>query len=531
MSAKRNEPRHPEALLSQFVCGNHHVSWRRAEHFLRMGRLLQPQEQGACARLLRDERHRGVDESILRCVLICGILEIGGRYDVGSTSEVVYPVRGGLEEWGYAASWFNRYNKVKTVPKVCENNIPVVITEGSNRCLVFLVETENKKKPPKSSLGDNRDVFLISENTRDFWIPVLMRQMTVVLDVLRPYSMIVGVSSERVRWNVGGCYEVDETLVMVFSYNEAFHRFAANPNCSVYSDLTDVEYESLLRLVETEKLLLVTSSLKGVSPLRQTPKTSYNPGVPENRLIFESSIQLENAGVGEKVVIIAVSRVDKFMTLVPKNENPAIPPQSLFVSLRTNASWVMRNEKTGRELRGREKVLSRPVEVASALFLVKGREGMMENEQGQGQGSVNESLSSMNESSSSINESSSSSEPSSKANTNTNTNGHSVNLKHPNAESKASSLTGDPLNLKKHEAISPASASAISSLNTSTLEESLLNLKLVYFHSNSSQPFHSDSDDFILSNLDIISFVIVFFPLCYFTIVLIATLFFSVSFH
>ena len=200
MSAKRNEPRHPEALLSQFVCGNHHVSWRRAEHFLRMGRLLQPQEQGACARLLRDERHRGVDESILRCVLICGILEIGGRYDVGSTSEVVYPVRGGMEEWGYAASWFNRYNKVKTVPKVCENNIPVVITEGSNRCLVFLVETENKKKPPKSSLGDNRDVFLISENTRDFWIPVLMRQMTVVLDVLRPYSMIVGVSSERGRF-------------------------------------------------------------------------------------------------------------------------------------------------------------------------------------------------------------------------------------------------------------------------------------------------------------------------------------------
>ena len=495
MSAKRNEPRHPEALLSQFVCGNHHVSWRRAKHFLRMGRLLQPQEQGACARLLRDERHRGVDESILRCVLICGVLEIGGRYDVGSTSEVVYPVRGGMEEWGYAASWFNRYNKVKTVPKVCENNIPVVVTEGSNRCLVFLVETENKKKPPKSALGDNRDVFLISENTRDFWIPVLMRQMTVVLDVLRPYSMIVGVSSERVRWNVGGCYEVDETLVMVFSYNEAFHRFAATQNCSVYSDLTDVEYESLLYLVETEKPLLVTSSLKGVSPLRQTPKTSYNPGVPENQLLFESSFQLENAGVGEKVVIIAVSRVDKFMI------------------------------RKGRELRGREKVLSRPVEVASALFLVKGREGMMENEQGQGQGQGN-----VNESLSSINESSSSSEPSSKVNTNTN--GHSVNSKHPNVESKASSLIGDPLNLTKHEAISPASASAISSLNTSTLEESLLHLKLVYFHSNSSQPFHSDNDDdVILSNLDIFSLVFVFFPLCYFTIVLIATLFFSVSFH
>ena len=148
----------------------------------------------------------------------------------------------------------------------------------------------------------------------------------------------------------------------------------------------------------------------------------------------------------------------------------------------------------------------------------------MENEQGQGQGQGN-----VNESLSSINESSSSSEPSSKVNTNTN--GHSVNSKHPNVESKASSLIGDPLNLTKHEAISPASASAISSLNTSTFEESLLHLKLVYFHSNSSQPFHSDSDENILSNLDIFSLVFVFFPLCYFTIVLIATLFFSVSFH
>ena len=485
-----------------------------------MGRLLQPQNQGTSARLLRDERHCGDNESIFRCVLRCGIPEIGGRYDVGSTSEVVYPVRGGMEEWGYAASWFNRYNQVKTVPNKCGNSIPVVITEGSNRCLVFLVETENKKKPPKSSLGDNRDVFLISNNTRDFWIPVLMRQMTVVLDVLRPYSMIVGVSSERIRWNVGGCYEVDETLVMIFSYSEAFHRFVANQNQSVYSDLTDFEYESLLHLVETEKPLLVTPSLKGVSPLRQTPKLSYNPGIPENQLIFESSIRLENVGVGEKVVIIAVSRVDLFMTRVPENENPAIPPQSLFVSLRTNGSWSMRNEKTGRELRGRGKVLSRPVEVASAMFGVKGREGNGKN----GEGNGKNGLSMASISSSFMNESSSSS---SSSNVNTNSNNLSVNSNHRISGWNASSSTGDHSNLKFQEEISPASA--ISSFNTTEFETSLLHLKLVYFHNNSSQPFHSN--DFILSNLDSISLVFVFFPLCYFTIVLIATLFLSVYFY
>ena len=461
---------------------------------------------------------------------------------MGSTSEVVYPVRGGMEEWGYAASWFNRYNQVKTVPNKCGNSIPVVITEGSNRCLVFLVETENKKKPPKSSLGDNRDVFLISNNTRDFWIPVLMRQITVVLDVLRPYSMIVGVSSERIRWNVGGCYEVDETLVMIFSYSEAFHRFVANQNQSVYSDLTDFEYESLLHLVETEKPLLVTPSLKGVSPLRQTPKLSYNPGIPENQLIFESSIRLENVGVGEKVVIIAVSRVDLFMTRVPENENPAIPPQSLFVSLRTNGIWSMRNEKTGRELRGRGKVLSRPVEIESAMFGVKGREGNGKNGEGNGKngegngknGLLMASISSsfMNESSSSSSSSSSSfmnesSSSSLSSNVNTNSNNLSVNSNHRISGWNASSSTGDHSNLKFQEEISPASA--ISSFNTTEFETSLLHLKLVYFHNNSSQPFHSN--DLILSNLDSISLVFVFFPLCYFTIVLIATLILSVYFY
>lgn len=433
---------------------------------------------------------------------------------MGSTNEVVYPVKGGMEEWGYAASWFNRYNKVPTVPSMCRNEVPVVITEGSNRCLVFLVETETKKKPPKATLGNNENVFLVSNKTRDFWIPVLMRQITVVLDVLRPYSMIVGVSSEKVRWNVGGCFEVDETFVMVFRYSEAFHRLAANQKSSVNSDLTDSEYDSLLRLVETEKPLLVTSVLKGVSPYRQTPKESYFPGVPENQLIFESSIELGNVDAGENVVIIAVSRVDKFMTRVPENENPIIPPQSLFVSLRTNASWIMRNEKSGRELRGREKVLSRPVEVSSAVFSMRGKRGNLDERKN---GSSKESLLNLNE-----NENWNDS--------NTQKNDSSTQKNDSNTQKNESGPTAAFLNSKLNDtnsfSFSPSSFSSISDFKTDNLTETSSPFKLVYFRSRSSQTVHFQ--DPIYSNLDSISLFFVFFPLLFFTFVLLASIFCSV---
>lgn len=138
---------------------------------------------------------------------------------------------------------------------------------------------------------------------------------------------------------------------------------------------------------------------------------------------------------------------------------------------------------------------------------------------------MNESSSSSSSSSSSLmNESSLSS---SSSNVNTNSNNLSVNSNHRISGWNASSSTGDHSNLKFQEEISPASA--ISSFNTTEFETSLLHLKLVYFHNNSSQPFHSN--DFILSNLDSISLVFVFFPLCYFTIVLIATLILSVYFY
>lgn len=472
---------------------------------------------------------------------------------MGSTNDVVYPVRGGMEEWGYAASWFNRYNKVKTVPIECENHIPVEVTEGSNRCLVLLVESEMKKKPSKSELGNNQDVFLVSNNTRDFWIPVLMRQLTVVLDVLRPYSILMGVSSKNVRWNVGGCYEVDETFVMIFRSNEAFHRYVSNAKNPVYSDLTDFEYDSLLHLVETEKPVFVSSSLNGVSSLRDTPKTSYNPGVPENQLIFETFVELDNMRMGKKVVIIAVSRVDQFMTRVPENENPSIPPQSLFVSLRTNGSWMMRNEKTGRELRGRGKVLSRPVEVLSDLLLMKQKDGNGEsgksvnqnelnqnelnhnqnetelnynqNESNHNQNESNHNQSELNQSE--LNQNQNETELDYNQNeSNHNQNETKMNGNESKSSQKYASFSLSDFNTKLNDLDSKLHSSNSSLPFPSDFNKSAMPLKLVYFHNNLNRT------DIILNHfinsLDVFSIFIVFFPLTFLIFLILASILFSV---
>ena len=456
---------------------------------------------------------------------------------MGSTNDVVYPVRGGMEEWGYAASWFNRYNKVKTVPIECENHIPVEVTEGSNRCLVLLVESEMKKKPSKSELGNNQDVFLVSNNTRDFWIPVLMRQLTVVLDVLRPYSILMGVSSKNVRWNVGGCYEVDETFVMIFRSNEAFHRYVSNAKNPVYSDLTDFEYDSLLHLVETEKPVFVSSSLNGVSSLRDTPKTSYNPGVPENQLIFETFVELDNMRMGEKVVIIAVSRVDQFMTRVPENENPSIPPQSLFVSLRTNGSWMMRNEKTGRELRGRGKVLSRPVEVLSDLLLMKQKDGNGESGKSVNQNELNQNESNQNETELNYNQNESNHNQNELNQNELNHNQNETELNHNQNETKMNqneskssqkyaSFSLSDSNTKLNDLNSKLHSSNSSLPFPSDFNKSAMPLKLVYFHNNLNRT------DIILNHfinsLDVLSIFIVFFPLTFLTFLVLASILFSV---
>ena len=275
---------------------------------------------------------------------------------MGSSNDVVYPVHGGMEEWGYAASWFNQHNPVHTVPAACEHNQSVVVTPTSHRCLTFLVAPTDIKPPVQKLLGDSARLFATPVPKEGQYVPIVMRQALALMEAVRPYSVISASSTANhtlsVRGLVGGCFEVDDTRIVAIPATPEIE--AIMDETYARGDLRDEEYALLLSAVRSP---LHSSSQTGVSPL-QNPLPSVDLSDDRNRLYFNATLPLPSGSF----LVVAVSGVDAYMDRVKENVNPNVPPQSLFVSLRRNAAW--RSEE--RVLRGRELVLSRPLRVVIA---------------------------------------------------------------------------------------------------------------------------------------------------------------------
>lgn len=286
---------------------------------------------------------------------------------MGSSNDVVYPVHGGMEEWGYAASWFNQHNPVHTVPAACDHNQSVVVTPTSHRCLTFLVETTDIKTPAQKLLGDSARLFATPVPKEGQYVPIVMRQALALMEAVRPYSVISASSTANhtlsVRWLVGGCFEVDDTRIVAIPATPEIE--AIMDETYARGDLRDEEYALLLSAVRSP---LHSSSQAGVSPLHSSSQTGVSPlrnplpnvdlSDDRNRLYFNATLPLPSGSF----LVVAVSGVDAYMDRVKENVNPNVPPQSLFVSLRRNTTW--RSEE--RVLRGRELVLSRPIRVVIA---------------------------------------------------------------------------------------------------------------------------------------------------------------------
>lgn len=283
--------------------------------------------------------------------------QLSGRwYAVGTSNDVVYPVHGGMEEWGYAASWFDRLATASTVPARCAGNRSVVLAPASNRCVTFLVETTDVKTPPQPQLGDTEHLFHGEVPRKGQFVPIVMRQALAVVETLRPYSIMGPIRVENgtveVRWTVGGCFEVDMTKVVAIPSTpqlEGIVDMGQNRG-----DLSDAEYALLSAALNTTHLA-ETPSLKRPSPLHQN-LSSLNLADDRNRAHFNTSLALAPG----RYLLVVVSRVDAFLQVPPAKAHPAVAPQSLFVQLRTDAVY-----RAGeRVLRGRPVVLSRPVLVS-----------------------------------------------------------------------------------------------------------------------------------------------------------------------
>eukprot|EP00915_Cephaloidophora_sp_WS-2016_P005303 GHVH01007017.1.p1 GENE.GHVH01007017.1~~GHVH01007017.1.p1 ORF type:complete len:468 (+),score=57.07 GHVH01007017.1:69-1472(+) len=69
-------------------------------------------------------------------------------YPIGTISDVVYPLRGGMEDWTYAAGWQCQLGYDCNVQKACHST-----TNALPRSLTYLVETDDLKNPPDHLYG------------------------------------------------------------------------------------------------------------------------------------------------------------------------------------------------------------------------------------------------------------------------------------------------------------------------------------------------------------------------------------------
>jgi len=139
-------------------------------------------------------------------------------YPHGRINDILYPVKGGMEDWAYAASWETRKH---TVPQCTgDSNYPSTRTQygiDELRVFNFLVETSNQKTPSESTLGTNENV-LNPFGAGAGHIPRNIRLMLLLTDLVQPYIVVTEIrkTSNRkfeIGWEVCGSLFVHQTLV------------------------------------------------------------------------------------------------------------------------------------------------------------------------------------------------------------------------------------------------------------------------------------------------------------------------------
>lgn len=169
-----------------------------------------------------------------------GAFSDGQLYPTGTMNDIVYGVTGGMEDWGYAASWENAFVSGADKPfapcnpktfggyptdKTVYNNI-------THRAFNMLIETSNNKEPSESRLGGFEDLYAVeldyfkaqpgfkaghvTQNVRLAlmmiemvqpyirWVSASTSTSTNLVDAFRPASLYVASDEELAEMGCGG---------------------------------------------------------------------------------------------------------------------------------------------------------------------------------------------------------------------------------------------------------------------------------------------------------------------------------------
>ncbi|TDH65548.1 hypothetical protein CCR75_005692 [Bremia lactucae] len=314
-----------------------------------------------------------------------GVFPDGQLFPTGTMNDVVYGVTGGMEDWGYAASWENQFYKPNKQPfRPCEPTTfggypkeKTIYNNITHRAFNMLVETSNKKEPQAKDLGFSNELY---EANVDFF-----RTEDLITEVVghvprnvRLALMMIELVQPMVRWIDGAKKLRNEEVVDVFP---AISLFASNANqvmkmgcsasawmrnqvatcnvsrCSILDtrhskvqlawevlgaltvDRTLVQISSS-KTFEEDAILMETTAQAGITRrfYSFTPNASQTTPDTNRTSLFVECINLNNVTL-DRVYVRAVATVDQTWKDQGTEIAPQVPPQSHLVNARTNPDW------------------------------------------------------------------------------------------------------------------------------------------------------------------------------------------------
>lgn len=298
-------------------------------------------------------------------------------YKTGTMNELVYAVKGGMEDWAYAASWdtdkvtpcqpttYGGYDKSKTL-----------YNQSSLRAFNMLIETSNDKIP-NNHFGSSHGIL---EQEPSFenngHVARNIRLALSAIDLVQPYVSIWGANmvplqndvvpmmprpgricaeskimkipqnqkETNIGWTVGGGFNVDFTNLI----------FAKWEDVPLVMDCARQPLQSELGVA-----FRTTETISGPTKWKANWQKNNSNGVNEGEPMFFSTIDTSMFQPGDRIAVFAVARLDQGWNDVPDGAKPNIAPQSHMVNARTNPAW--RHESAGKIIQGRQDWYSIPL--------------------------------------------------------------------------------------------------------------------------------------------------------------------------
>jgi hypothetical protein len=304
-------------------------------------------------------------------------------YAYGNMNDLVYAVRGGMEDFAYAGSW-DTERMVQCEPKTFGGYPKDKTVYGPSTLRVFnmLVESSNQKSPSPDTLGTSENLLYhsSSDGTKgNGFVSRNIRLSILAAEFVEPYvsfssvnelelsddivpllrqdgrscqsnkAVQVPYNSRKVvlEWHVGGALTIDETRLWYAKWDDV--------PIELLDCISQPSFDDIQQYFKEGKLL---TDAKGTTRF----STSGGSGQP-----FNGSIDISDGfKPNDKLVVLAIARVDQSWGSQVEQATPSLPPQSHIVNARTNMSWY--HESADKIIQGRLDWFSSPLTVVLGDF-------------------------------------------------------------------------------------------------------------------------------------------------------------------